>query len=318
MSAAEFFAASLRIYLWTKGQLDVLQKEMALKNVLFLLSVEGAYDMWMNSTTRAWNSREIGCGVKYPDREVQLRYLKWTFVVFYVLEGILLSLVLLNAKDWDCMHGLHDSVSGKEKECSSGKEWVANIALDLILVAVFLLYCSNTHVQSVNNNHTFWLCPQKTFVIFPATMAAIISILLACSLWLARVPSIYFSENILVHALLSDPGIWWSYGNALLIVTLSVLPIACLALFWSISYMVFRKEFTGRYTRSYAMRPKAKKHTFKRLGHSCVNTHAKSYINAHDHISIPLQINLTSTYIYTHTYTHTPPTHTPHTHIRTL
>lgn len=46
MSAAEFFAAALRIYLWTRGQLDVLQKEMTLKNVLFLLSVESAYDMW--------------------------------------------------------------------------------------------------------------------------------------------------------------------------------------------------------------------------------------------------------------------------------
>ena len=56
MGAAEFFAASLRISLWVNGHLinNSLQQEMAIKNVLFLASVYGAYSMWTSTKERNW------------------------------------------------------------------------------------------------------------------------------------------------------------------------------------------------------------------------------------------------------------------------
>ena len=56
MGAAEFFAASLRISLWINGHLrnNSLQQEMAIKNVLFLGSVYGAYSMWTTAKERSW------------------------------------------------------------------------------------------------------------------------------------------------------------------------------------------------------------------------------------------------------------------------
>lgn len=56
MGAAELFAASLRISLWTHGYFlnDTLQQEMTIKNVLFLGSVYGAYSMWTTSAARDW------------------------------------------------------------------------------------------------------------------------------------------------------------------------------------------------------------------------------------------------------------------------
>jgi hypothetical protein len=38
---------------------------------------------------------------------------------------------------------------------------------------------------------------------------------------------------------------WYTYDSALLIVTMSVLPVACCGLFWSTSFMLFQKEFTA-------------------------------------------------------------------------
>jgi hypothetical protein len=38
---------------------------------------------------------------------------------------------------------------------------------------------------------------------------------------------------------------WLSYDSALLIVCVSVLPITCAAMYWSTSFMLFRREFTA-------------------------------------------------------------------------
>ena len=56
MGAAELYAATLRISLWARGYLrnNSLQQEMAIKNVLFLTSVYGAYSMWTTSKARDW------------------------------------------------------------------------------------------------------------------------------------------------------------------------------------------------------------------------------------------------------------------------
>ena len=42
MSAAEVYAAALRIQLWAAGSLDSIQQEMTLKNIMFIVSAHGA------------------------------------------------------------------------------------------------------------------------------------------------------------------------------------------------------------------------------------------------------------------------------------
>jgi hypothetical protein len=54
MAIADIYAAILRIILWTRGQLNTLQQEMLIKNILFLVAVSGAYDMYTNTETRHW------------------------------------------------------------------------------------------------------------------------------------------------------------------------------------------------------------------------------------------------------------------------
>lgn len=54
MSTAEFYAATIRIILWIRGQLDSLQQDMCIKNLLFLMAFYGAYDMYQNTITREW------------------------------------------------------------------------------------------------------------------------------------------------------------------------------------------------------------------------------------------------------------------------
>lgn len=54
MAFADFYAAALRIYMWSKGQLDALQQDMAIKNVVFLITFSGAYSMYTNTITRQW------------------------------------------------------------------------------------------------------------------------------------------------------------------------------------------------------------------------------------------------------------------------
>jgi hypothetical protein len=45
---AEMYAAAVRIILWAQGQLTELQQDMCIKNLLFTMSVYGAYSMWMS------------------------------------------------------------------------------------------------------------------------------------------------------------------------------------------------------------------------------------------------------------------------------
>jgi hypothetical protein len=61
MSLADLYAIAIRLTLWVRGQLEEqpIQQEMALKNILFLASMSGAYSYYMNTTARDWNSREI-------------------------------------------------------------------------------------------------------------------------------------------------------------------------------------------------------------------------------------------------------------------
>ena len=59
-------------------------------------------------------------------------------------------------------------------------------------------------------------------------------------MYIARIPGVYYSENE------ADPeGESWSYNNALLIVSISVIPLACYGGFWATSYMMYHPEFTA-------------------------------------------------------------------------
>lgn len=54
MALSEMYAAGIRIYLWTLGDLSDLQIEMFFKNVLFLSSVYQAYQYYMCTINRDW------------------------------------------------------------------------------------------------------------------------------------------------------------------------------------------------------------------------------------------------------------------------
>ena len=73
-------------------------------------------------------------------------------------------------------------------------------------------------------------------------MAAIMSVLLAASLMGARLPGLYFHYASLSDASVTDG---YTYDNAMLLVVFTIVPLGCFSNFWSISYMLFRKEFTA-------------------------------------------------------------------------
>lgn len=120
--------------------------------------------------------------------------------------------------------------------------WYGSIILDCILVTLFYIYCRNIHIQtSVNDRIRFF--PQRGFTLFPRTLCFCFSSLLAVNLYGVRLPYIYYHYNTMMDAALY--GSMASYSNALIIVTLSAVPIIAASSFFSISYMMFRKEFTA-------------------------------------------------------------------------
>lgn len=63
---------------------------------------------------------------------------------------------------------------------------------------------------------------------------------MATSLLGARIPAIYYNYTDMAAS-----GVLWTYNNALLCVSLSILPITLYSYYWSLGYMLFRKEFTA-------------------------------------------------------------------------
>lgn len=77
------------------------------------------------------NSPELGFGVRYPCRDTQRQIFRWLFVISYLLQGALFSAALV--------------------QLSPDKtRWVVNVFSDIVLVLIFLIYCSKAHVQSVS------------------------------------------------------------------------------------------------------------------------------------------------------------------------
>ena len=220
MACAEIFAATIRIILWTAGNISALQQEMTVKNCVFLINVSGAYSMWKSTKTRDWNKRTILFNIKYPSRNTQLALLRIWFCVTYLLIGALLSSLLIEVSE------------------VNDKFWTLNVITDFILSLFFFFYCKNCHRQS-SNYQRVWFLPQESFVLFPARFGFVLSLFMVINLYVARIPSIYRNHNNF-----SEDGLY-TYGNALLIITFSIIPLALCALYWSIAYMLFRKEFTA-------------------------------------------------------------------------
>jgi hypothetical protein len=137
MACADFYAAALRIYMWSHGLLDALQQDMAVKNIIFLITFSGAYSMFTNTIDRDWNARELLTSpivLKYPSREKQMLYLRYGFVASYLTIGALLSSILISTQ------------AGQ-----GGLGYIANILVDAILCGVFLVYARWVHKKAVSN-----------------------------------------------------------------------------------------------------------------------------------------------------------------------
>lgn len=227
MSLAEIYAMVLRICLWVRGSLDSIQQEMALKNIMFLISAYAAYDMWTSTVKRNWNSRDLGLGLKIPTRDTQRAIFRWLFVLSFAAESTALTAFLVSRAE------------GSDK-------WLLNSACDAAMLLFFILYCGNCHVKSTREQ-PHCLLPQKAFVLFPGRFLAVVSFALFASLFAARIPALYMMFE---HELHSSA---WSLSDVTLTLSLSVVPITALGLFSSVSYMLFEREFTAAPDRYHAI-----------------------------------------------------------------
>jgi hypothetical protein len=73
----------------------------------------------------------------------------------------------------------------------------------------------------------------------------VLGIFLACSLFLVRIPALYLRYSALNNHASPQATSLLTYNNAMLLVVLMILPIAFYALYWSVAYMLFRREFTA-------------------------------------------------------------------------
>ena len=89
-----------------------------------------------------------------------------------------------------------------------------------------------------------WFQRSNGYVAFPHQLAAYYSALIFTSLYIARIPGLYTSFNAFPDDDENTDALG-TYQNALLVVILSIVPIFFLSQYWSISYMLFRKEFTA-------------------------------------------------------------------------
>lgn len=231
MVSADLYAAILRLVLWSDGKLNALQQDMAIKNVMFLGLVGFAISNFLNTTSRRWNNRQLlkwPFMLFYPNRDTQLEITRWTFSVAYLVTASFLTVVLMDVTD------------------SSGT-WGVNLAVDGFLVLIFLVYCKNVYVKDEVHNPSSCLCPKTRFFIFPSRLGVVLGGLFVFSLLAVRLPSLYFAYSDISNDDAQDDqnDNGWSYDTAMLFVILSVIPIGLYAFYWTVAYMLFRKEFTA-------------------------------------------------------------------------
>lgn len=223
MVAAELFAAGVRITIWKAGNLDALQQEMTIKNLLFIMSVYGAFDMRASTNLRHWNSRDLGFGLKIPTRQFQLEFFRYAFVVTYLVLGALMSTILTYV------------APGTNK-------WVGNVGSDVFLCLIFLAYCRHTHVQEDTADPRFFFLPARSFVTFPSYWGIFMSTAMSVNLFAVRVPAMYYHFN----SMASPTSVaLYTYQNATLLVTLCVVPVALGGLFWANAYLLFNFTLTA-------------------------------------------------------------------------
>jgi hypothetical protein len=133
MASSEIYAGGVRAYLWSKGQLDSLQQEMFFKNLLFLVTIATAFLSWRSTKTRRWNSRRLPFGLMLPSREMQRQLFRWSFCILYLIEGSLMTAILV----------------GVAPTSSQAFLWGIHLLCDIILVTHFFYYCRNSHIQNV-------------------------------------------------------------------------------------------------------------------------------------------------------------------------
>ena len=232
MALSELYAIFLRLGLWFTVGLSSVQQEMTIKNFLFLGCVISAYIMWTNSELREWNRADY-FGIYLPSRIRQLEFFRWSFVISYVLLGIMMSTFLIDVTQ--------DSY-----------KWTANIASDFVLAFIFFYYYKFSYIRREHQESRSswlawtdmgsWVQRLQGYVIFPGRDAAILGGLLSINMVCARIPALYYHANEFESG---DTDNKWSYDNAMLMVQLTIAPIFFYAMYWSISLMLFRKEFTA-------------------------------------------------------------------------
>lgn len=76
-------------------------------------------------------------------------------------------------------------------------------------------------------------------MLFPGRDAAILGAILSINMVIARLPALYRHANDI------DLKSQWSYQDAMILIQLTIIPIFSYAMYWSLSLMLFRKEFTA-------------------------------------------------------------------------
>jgi hypothetical protein len=77
------------------------------------------------------NLRELAMGLKIPTRQTQLKILRWVFSGLYMLQGGLMTAILVQTS-------------------AGGGRWVLCSILDLVLILFFLFYCKNVSLRNVS------------------------------------------------------------------------------------------------------------------------------------------------------------------------
>ena len=119
--------------------------------------------------------------------------------------------------------------------------WIRSVLSSNIISSFFFSLIFSLQPDSITR---CFLLPQRSYVVFPSRKALVINIVLAINMYAGRLPALYYTYNkMLIHNEVLTG--WLNYDNVLLIVSFSVLPIAFAAMYWSISFMLFRREFTA-------------------------------------------------------------------------
>ena len=209
-----------------------------------------------------------------------------------------------------------------------GSKWSANVITDIILALYFCYYYKFSYMRRDQQESKTWILDFRRlsgYVIFPGRGASILGALLSINLVCARIPALYHYATEMEA---SDADRRWSYDNAMLLVQLTMIPIFCYAMYWSLSLMLFRKEFTaspGDYNAIHdpmiglvgssvmiegaldvvsaaAFMTLGTRFNIHTYTHTCIHTYIHACMHTHMHLNINTYMSV-CTYIHTHIHT---------------